>query len=325
MTKVLGISFGTKNGNNDSICKEALMGAAERGCEVEFIRAMDLDIKHCTGCITCVKMLMSGRGNMCIHKDDFDWLFFKMAEADGIVICDPIFETGASGLFHTIMDRFGPRMDTGNNVISTQIAQKIIAEGGKAKLPDPCIICPGKPISYIGIGGSDWGTHVQSDHAIQAMTPTWRVIDNEWVPWSKRALLDDEVVARAHQIGTNMANAAKDPEHAAYQGEDGTCPHCHANDYYLVPDTDKAICSVCGLEGHVTLEGGVVKVVYLDEETHDERGLFRAHDTAEGKQIHGEDIGRMEGELSQLQKGDEYKRRVARYKAFVSASMPVRA
>ena len=317
MTKVLGISFGTKNGNNDSICKEALMGAAERGCEVEFIRAMDLDIKHCTGCITCVKMLMSGRGNMCIHKDDFDWLFFKMAEADGIVICDPIFETGASGLFHTIMDRFGPRMDTGNNVISTQIAQKIIAEGGKAKLPDPRIICPGKPISYIGIGGSDY--------AIQAMTPTWRVIDNEWVPWSKRALLDDEVVARAHQIGTNMANAAKDPEHAAYQGEDGTCPHCHANDYYLVPDTDKAICSVCGLEGHVTLEGGVVKVVYLDEETHDERGLFRAHDTAEGKQIHGEDIGRMEGELSQLQKGDEYKRRVARYKAFVSASMPVRA
>ena len=157
MTKVLGISFGTKNGNNDSICKEALMGAAERGCEVEFIRAMDLDIKHCTGCITCVKMLMSGRGNMCIHKDDFDWLFFKMAEADGIVICDPIFETGASGLFHTIMDRFGPRMDTGNNVISTQIAQKIIAEGGKAKLPDPRIICPGKPISYIGIGGSDLG------------------------------------------------------------------------------------------------------------------------------------------------------------------------
>ena len=105
MTKVLGVSFGTKNGNNDSICKEALMGAVEEGCEVEFIRAMDLNIKHCTGCITCVKMLMSGQGNMCIHKDDFDWLFFKMAEADGIIMCNPIFETGASGLFHTIMGR----------------------------------------------------------------------------------------------------------------------------------------------------------------------------------------------------------------------------
>ncbi len=58
--KVLGVSFGTKNGNNDCICKEALMGAVEEGCEVEFIRAQDLDIRHCTGCIACVKSLMSG-------------------------------------------------------------------------------------------------------------------------------------------------------------------------------------------------------------------------------------------------------------------------
>ena len=39
MTKVLGISFGTKNGNNDCVCKEVLKGAQEAGCEVEFIRA----------------------------------------------------------------------------------------------------------------------------------------------------------------------------------------------------------------------------------------------------------------------------------------------
>ena len=99
MTKILGVSFGTKNGNNDSICKEALKGAQESGCEVEFIRAQDLDIKHCTGCIACVKALMSGRGNMCIHKDDFDWLAYKMFTSDGIIMVDPIFETGASGLF----------------------------------------------------------------------------------------------------------------------------------------------------------------------------------------------------------------------------------
>ena len=108
MTKIVGVSFGTKNGNNDTICKAVLLAAKEAGCEVEFIRAMDLDIKHCTGCITCVKMLMSGTKNMCIHKDDFDWLAFEMFNADGVVMVDPIFETGASGLFHTIMDRFGP-------------------------------------------------------------------------------------------------------------------------------------------------------------------------------------------------------------------------
>lgn len=145
MAKVLGVSFGTKNGNNDCICKEALMGAVEEGCEVEFIRAQDLDIRHCTGCIACVKSLMSGRGNRCIHKDDFNWLFFKMAEADGIVMCDPIFETGASGLFHTIMDRFGPRMDTGNNVIATKIARGLAAEGKPSKEPDPRVTARASP------------------------------------------------------------------------------------------------------------------------------------------------------------------------------------
>jgi multimeric flavodoxin WrbA len=86
MTKIVGVSFGTKNGNNDTICKAVLLAAQKQGCEVEFIRAMDLDIKHCTGCITCVKMLMSGTKNMCVHKDDFDWLAYQMFRADGVVM-----------------------------------------------------------------------------------------------------------------------------------------------------------------------------------------------------------------------------------------------
>ena len=201
MTKIVGVSFGTKNGNNDCICKEVLKACQEEGCEIEFIRAMDLDIKHCTGCITCVKMLMSGTKNMCVHKDDFDWLAFEMFNADGVIMVDPIFETGASGLFHTIMDRFGPRMDTGNNFIGTQIAQGRLAQGGDAakgvEVPNPAIMSP-KVVSYIGIGGSDWGTHVQSEHQLQAMTPSWKVIDNEWVAWSKTALMDDSLIERAH-------------------------------------------------------------------------------------------------------------------------------
>lgn len=223
MTKIVGVSFGTKNGNNDTICKAVLLAAQNQGCEVEFIRAMDLDIKHCTGCITCVKMLMSGTNNMCVHKDDFDWLAFEMFHADGVVMVDPIFETGASGLFHTIMDRFGPRMDTGNNFISTQIAQGRLAQGGDAArgvaVPDPAIMSP-KAVSYIGIGGSDWGTHVQSEHQLQAMTPSWQVIDNEWVPWSKTALMDDTLIDRATQIGENLAAAAKKIQENVAAGAD---------------------------------------------------------------------------------------------------------
>ena len=343
MTKILGVSFGTKNGNNDSICKEALKGAQEAGCEVEFIRAQDLDIKHCTGCIACVKALMSGRGNMCIHKDDFDWLAYKMFTSDGIIMVDPIFETGASGLFHTIMDRFGPRMDTGNNFIGMQIAKDIIEHGGKGTIPPECVFHTGIPVSYIGIGGSDWGTHIQSDHQIQSMTPAWKVIDNEWIPWAKTALMKDEVVARAHQIGLNLAAAAKDPEHAEYQGAKGVCPHCNCNDFYLYPGTNRAVCCVCGLQGKIVLTAdGAVTVEYAEHDLadadgnvlldkdgapafpgiYDEQGRERAHDTMGGKQIHGEDIGKNEGILAELQKTPEYKARVAAYKEFLSPVKP---
>ena len=342
MTKVLGISFGTKNGNNDCVCKEVLKGAEETGCEVEFIRAQDLDIKHCTGCIACVKSHMSGRGNRCIHKDDFDWLAWKMFTADGIIMVDPIFETGASGLFHTIMDRFGPRMDTGNNFIGMQIAKGALENGGKGTIPPECVFHTGIPVSYIAIGGSDWGTHAQSDHAIQSMTPAWKVIDNEWVAWSKTALMKDEVIARAHQIGINLGEAAKDPEHAEYKGKKGVCPHCDCNDFYIYPGENRAVCAVCGLQGRLSVDEDGVHITYAEHDLcdengnvifdkdgapafpglYDEKGRERAHDSIEGKQIHGEDIGRNEGILAEMQKTPEYKARVEGYKEYLTPVMP---
>ena len=120
--KVLGISAGTINGSNDAMCKEALMAAKEAGAEVEFINLHKLNIKHCTGCKACVIGLFSGRGNACVIKDDFQWLVDKMYDADGIIWAVPIFESCAPGIFHTVMDRFGPRLDRGNVMIAMKIA-----------------------------------------------------------------------------------------------------------------------------------------------------------------------------------------------------------
>ena len=63
--KILGISGGTPNGNNDAMCKQALMGAQEVGAEIEFINLNLLNIQHCTGCKACVMALFSGRGSRC--------------------------------------------------------------------------------------------------------------------------------------------------------------------------------------------------------------------------------------------------------------------
>ena len=49
MGKVTGISFGRKMMNTEVMIKEALEVCAQRGHEIQFIRAMDLDIKNCKG------------------------------------------------------------------------------------------------------------------------------------------------------------------------------------------------------------------------------------------------------------------------------------
>lgn len=307
--KVLGISFGTKNGTNDSVCMEALMGAKETGAEVEFIRMSSLDIQHCTGCCACVKTLLSGKGNMCILKDDFDWLLDKMLDADGVIITDPIFEEGASGLFHTITDRFGPRMDRGNNIIGTKVAEET---GGK--VPDGRIL-KDKVISYIGVGGSDWGTRTQCEHAMQALTPMWKVIDNLWFPWAKEVILDDKRLADVHQIGINLANAAGDIENASYQGEEGVCPHCHNKLFYLDHESTKAICGLCGMVGELAVEDGKTRFIFPEEQ------LAHAHNTLPGKFLHGEDIGRMEGAFAMARQTEEFKARKKRYEDFITATV----
>ncbi|APC39181.1 flavodoxin family protein [Clostridium estertheticum] len=308
--KVLGISGGRKDGNNDAMCKEALMAAKEMGAEVEFVHLLDLDIKYCIGCTACVGSLMTGKGNMCVLKDDFDWLLNKMLDADGVIFTNPIFCKGTPSLFLTIRDRFGPRMDRGNNVIATKIAK---ATGGKA--PDPRIL-KDKVISYIGFGGSDWVTRFQCDCAIQALTPMWKVIDNEVFPWSTGIIIDNDKVTRVHEIGMNLAKAAKDIANASYKGEKGVCPHCHSRNFYLDRESTHAICCMCGIEGDVKIIDGKVRFEFPKEQ------LEHAHDTLSGKLIHVEDIKNTVAISMELKKSDDYKQRSENYKEFITATKP---
>lgn len=298
--RILGISFGTKNGTND-VCKVALKGAKDAGAEVQFIQMSTLNIKHCTGCCACVKTLLSGKGNMCVLKDDFEWLLNKMKDADGIIVSDPIFEEGASGLFHTIMDRFGPRTDRGNNIIGTKVA-----ESTNGKIPDQRIL-KDKVISFMGVGGSDWGTRVKCEHAMLALTPMWKVIDNEWFPWAKELIMDDERINKVYQVGVNIAEAAKDIENAIYKGEKGICPHCHNKLFYLEPGSKKAICSLCGMVGEIDTVNGETIFNFKEEQ------LEHAHDTLSGKFIHGDDIKTMEGHFAEVRKTAEFKERKEKY------------
>jgi multimeric flavodoxin WrbA len=310
--KILGISSGSKNGSNDAMCKEALMGAQETGAEIEFVRLLDLDLKHCTGCLACVMSLMTGKGSKCALKDDFDWLLDKMLDADGIMFASPVFVKGAPGIFQAIRDRFGPRLDRGTNIISTEIAEK-----SNGKIPDPRIL-KDKVVSYIGIGGSEWTSRIQCDHSLLALSPMWKIIDNDVFSWSKGIIMEDDKVARAHEIGVNLAKAAMDIESAKYLGNAGICPHCHSRNFYIGDNAAEVICNSCGITGELKISDGKVSFEFPESQ------LEYAHDTIPGKLNHMNDVKQLEGKFMEMRKTDGFKARLENYKSFITASTPER-
>ena len=308
--KIVGVSFGTKNGNNDTMCKVALMAAQEAGAEVEFIHLLDWNIQHCTGCVACSRGLVMGKGNICTRKDDFDAFRSILLDADGILFVSPIFESGASGLVHTVCDRFGPRMDRGMNIIGDQISKEM---GGKGV--DPRLL-QDKVMSFVGIGGSDWACRVQTDHAMCAMSPAWKVIDNDFFSWSKDVIMHDDKIERMKEIGRNLAEAAKDIAAAKYKGKPGVCPHCQCSNFWLVPGTTKAVCELCGLEGEIVIEDGAWAFKFDPADEH------KAHDTISGKFLHADDIKENEGRLMNLNKDPEFIARRNFYRDFIQPTPP---
>lgn len=310
--KILGVSGGRKDGNNDAMCREALMGAQEVGAEIEFIRLLDLDLRPCTGCNACTYQIMQGKKATCTIKDDFAWLNDKLLDADGVIFTIPIFEKGALAAFKILNDRFGgPNHDRGLNTLCKIISEKNGNEG-----PDPRLFRDDKFVSFIAIGGSDWNTRVSVDERLLALVPIWKVVDDEVFAWSLGIVVEDEKVAKCHEIGVNIANACADPEQFEYKGEKGICPHCNSRNFFLNDDCTKAICELCGIEGTMKIVDGTMKFEFTEEaEKH-------AHDTLSGKMMHAEDIGRFEAKLSESKKSPEYKIRMNRYRKFIQATKP---
>ncbi|MBN1467681.1 MAG: flavodoxin family protein [Fusobacteriaceae bacterium] len=309
--KILGISAGTKNGRNDAMCKEALRAAKENGAEIEFIRLLDLDIKHCTGCTACVKAILGGKGNLCVFKDDFDWFLEKFYEADGIIFSIPIFEKGTAGIFRTIMDRFGPRMSRVHNLI----ADKLYKEGNGKEI-NPKFL-EEKAVSYMALGGSEWITNVESEFSIHALTIMGKIINKEVFPWSTGIMVDDKRFEKAHEIGLNMVEAVKDIEKASYKSDKGVCPNCHSKNFYFPENSGaKAICCQCGIEGEVSLNNGIIEFNYSED------ALGHAHTNLDGQIIHANDIKKNLISLFEDMKTDKYKERMAFYKDFIKESLP---
>jgi len=101
MVNILAI-YGSprRKGNTGLLLKKAVQGALEAGAEVDEIILRDLKISPCLEIYGCKK---TGR---CVIQDDFQEVFDKVIECQGLMLASPIFFYTVSAHTKIFMDRF---------------------------------------------------------------------------------------------------------------------------------------------------------------------------------------------------------------------------
>jgi len=272
--KVLGVSFGRKMSNCDIMVKQALMVCEKEGYEVAFIRADDLNVTNCNGCIACTVQLMMGKGRgYCVKHDDFDILDECIMQSDAIILACPTYETSVTGRFKTICDRIGPSHDI--------TFRKAAYDEGKAagkpesELPDVRSFKK-RTAALISVGG--------------AMTENWialtlpmmyqftfplgiDVIDGVeyYGAMAHESVVGNpEMMERMTKVGENIVASLKaqnEEERIRWRGdEEGVCPVCHTRLLQVSRDGLTVDCVVCGSHGTPKIVDGKLIAEFTEEE-----------------------------------------------------------
>lgn len=250
--KILAISAGRRMGNSEILAKFALKGAEAAGCEVEFLRLQDIDVKPCTGCEVCMsKKVIAGTDTTCSIPEDADQYTVyetKVMEADGIILAAPCYNLTVAGRLLDALNR--------QHRCLSQIKRRC-----KEKA---------KYAATIGVGGTDWTNYLMpilNFAATEHCGSTMHLVDQmlaEFHPAIGTAVLDDALTQRAYKLGQNLAQAVRDDKGLdCYLGDaEEVCPICHGD--HLQLRGGKLICPACATTAHVTEEDGKVKIVWED-------------------------------------------------------------
>lgn len=273
--KVLGVSFGRKMGNCDILVKQALMECEKAGCEVAFIRADELNISNCTGCIACVIGMISGRGRgYCVRHDDFDILDECVMQSDAVILACPTYETSVTGRFKTICDRIGPSHD----ITFRQAAYEEGKAAGKpdSELPDERIFKK-RTAALISVGGAmteNWialTVPMMYEFTFPMGIDVIDTVEYYGAMAHESVLGNPEMMERAARVGQNILaslNAQTEEERVQWRGDEdeGACPVCHTRLLQVSHDARTVDCVVCGSHGTFEVVDGKLKVHYTEAE-----------------------------------------------------------
>jgi multimeric flavodoxin WrbA len=318
--KLLGLSFGRRMENTEILVKEAMMGAEELGMDVGMIRMLDLNIKPCKGCNTCVRSLMEGKTGKCVIKDDLYFVDEQLMGCDALILGAPVFGLAPTGLFKTVCDRFGPSHD-----VAVRMEAKKISEGrGKGKGPDERSFKT-RVGAFISVGGAttpNWASFGLPLMNTFTFSSHITVVDQMQVLETSRygnVVLNEGALKRARRLGRNVARAMATPiGEVKWMGDEpGTCPVCHSN-LLTVTNRNPIECPICGISGEIKVEGDKISVTFSEKEQK------RSRLTLAGKLEHNDELRHNFGIFAQRQDKDQIPARLEKYKGYRELKMPHR-
>ena len=310
--RLLGLCCGRKMGNSEVLVKEALMGAEELGVDVEIVRLLDLKIKPCTGCTSCIRSLLKGEPGKCVIKgDDMDFLDERFLECDGMIIGAPVFIWTPPGYLKVLADRMGPSHDVFflREVKKTKGSKNIDPRSFKRRV-GAFITVGGSNPSYVSMGLPlmNWLTFPQQIIVVDQLQVTDAAEPGE-------VLLNEEAMRKARKLGRNVAEAMGKPitEVNFVGDEPGTCPVCHSN-LLMVRKKLPVECSICGTRGTLRVDGDEITVIFNEEELKNSRWspeerVKHLSDIREHAEVYG-------------QRRDEIQEKLEKYRLYKSYSLP---
>ncbi len=301
--KIVAFGAGRRDGNCEILTKEALMGAEEMGCEVEYIRLNDCHLEPCKECPRG-RCYVDGP-DACIIKDDGPWLADRFLDSDGYILSAPVFSLSPSGVITVFRDRvFGPKMDVASWEINGVPAWS--KYGIKYR--------PGGLISVGGAVTKNWtslGMATMFTTTFSAHTQVVDYMDVNRVADIGAATLKPELLAEARQLGRNVAYAALHPEEGnpwlkEPQGE--TCPGCRQNLMIYKKGNPYMECAICGTRANISIVDGVIDLDF-------EQGGADDRMTVKGLYTHQDEIAQMRAtEYTPYE--EQVKENLKKYKAY---------
>lgn len=183
-----------REGNSSLLLKSAVRGAEEAGAAVEEVFLRDLSMSPCLEIYGCRK---DGR---CVIRDDFQGLYDRLLECDGLMLASPVFFYAVSGHTKILMDRCQSFW------VKRHWVEK---DEGEARTPSRLGL-------FISVGATHGrklfdGVILSVKYFFDALdTELWRSLLYRGVDLEGDVLKHPEYLEEAHQAGWDFSHAVRD-------------------------------------------------------------------------------------------------------------------